>query len=110
MRSEEWQRQTEQRTTTKQKKHRAKRAKGPGTRPWSGSRGETHCGFLGQSPKRSLRQSLNRRKPTKAVQKIKEEQQTKEKIQSGVGAKPLHRFSISLYKVKSAKSEAILRQ
>ena len=79
MRSEEWQRQTEQRTTTKQKKHRAKRAKGPGTRPWSGSRGETHCGFLGQSPKRSLRQSLNRRKPTKAVQKIKEEQQTKEK-------------------------------
>ena len=98
MRSEEWQRQTELNTNTKQRKHRAKRAKGPGTRPWSGSRGETHCGFLGQSPKRSLRQSLNRRKPTKAVQKQKKENQKKNKSQSGVGAKPLRRFSISLSK------------
>ena len=30
--------------------HRAKRAKGPGARPWSGSRGETHCGGLGAKP------------------------------------------------------------
>ena len=44
--------------------HRAKRAKGPGTRPWSGSRGETHCGYRAK-PCRSLRQSLIRRKPTR---------------------------------------------
>ena len=44
--------------------HRAKRAKGPGARPWSGSRGETHCGYRAK-PCRSMRQSLIRRQPTK---------------------------------------------
>ena len=54
-------------------KHRAKRAikrrLKPDVRGLAGSRDRVPCGFLGQSPKRSLRQSLNRRKPTKAVQK-----------------------------------------
>ena len=40
MRSEEW-----AKLTRVVPQHRAKRAKGPGARPWSGSRGETHCGY-----------------------------------------------------------------
>ena len=46
MRNEEWAKQTKVNYKHKVKiKHRAKRAKGPGTRPWSGSRGETPCGY-----------------------------------------------------------------
>ena len=51
MRNEEWAKQTKVNCKHKVKiKHRAKRAKSPGTRPWSGSRGETHCGGLGAKP------------------------------------------------------------
>ena len=86
------QNRTKWEANAKRRKHRAKRAKGPGARPWSGSRGETHCRVQGQSPQRSLRQSLNRRKPTKRCRKEKEETQTKTNHKAVSECKTLHRF------------------
>ena len=87
--------------------HRAKRAKGPGARPWSGSRGETHCGYRAK-PCRSLRQSLNRRKPTRCRLNYKKQKKVVlyYKVISEQKSAP---FSLSLSKCKSAKSVAILR-
>ena len=103
MRSEEW-----AKLTRVVPQHRAKRAKGPGARPWSGSRGETHCGYRAK-PCRSLRQSLNRRKPTKRCRKVKKHTKVKETIKRCRRKNLCTAFSIQINKVKPAKSVAILR-
>ena len=94
--------------------HRAerevKRRLKPGVRGLAGSRDRVPCGFLGQSPKRSLRQSLNRRKPTKRCRKAKEETQTKEQNKAVSENKLCTAFSISLCKPTPQRAPAILRQ
>ena len=67
------------------------------------------CGFLGQSPERSLRQSLNRRKPTRCRLNYKKQKKVVlyYKVISEQKSAPL---TLSLIKCNPAKSVAILRQ
>ena len=91
-------------------------AKGPGARPWSGSRGETHCRVKGQSPLWVQGKALSEfEAEPHSAQADKRCRQKKRNtnfllVQSKHRSINLHRFTILQHKVKSAKSAAILRR
>ena len=70
------------------------------------ARRQRACGVKGQSPLRSLRQSLNRRKPTSGADRQKKNvnvgQKTK-RCRSGILCTA---FCVLFYRVKSAKSDS----
>ena len=84
--------------------HRAKRAKGPGTRPWSGPRGETPCGYRAK-PCRSLRQSLIRRKPTRCRLQYQKHIEVRYQIKVISRKQNLHRLSSPKRNVDTQRAE-----
>ena len=73
------------------------------------ARRQRACGFLGQSPERSLRQSLNRRKPTRCRLNYKKQKKVVLYYKVILEQKSAP-FTLSLIKCNPAKSVAILRQ
>ena len=104
MRSEEW-----AKLTRVVPQHQAKRAKGPGARPWSGSRGETHCGGLGAKPLAEYEAEPHSAKADKVQIKVKKARKRGALYESCIGAQKSAPLPLSPSKCKSAKSEAILR-
>ena len=74
-----------------------------------GSRGKAPCGYRAK-PCRSLRQSLNRRKPISGAECGKKNVEFVPFYKGRIGVIICTAFTILLHNVKSAKSEAILRR
>ena len=85
--------------------HRAKRAKGPGARPWSGSRGETHCGGLGAKPQAEYEAEPHSAQADKVQIVVSKADRNRISDESDIGELNLHRLSSPKRNVDPQRAE-----